>query len=63
MSQPRVMSLKMYATCSKRFLSLTQTSVRAEMEMNRGVVHDLEVPVSYYFYGPRKEIMWTGSAF
>ena len=46
----------------KRFLSLPQTSIRAEVvgnRVNRGAGHGLEVPVRYYFYGPRKAIMWA----
>ena len=59
MSQPRPCPSKCMRRVQNDFLSLAQTSVRAEMEMNRGVVHDLEVSVRYYFYGSRKDIMWT----
>ena len=27
--------------------------------MNRGAGNGLEVPVHYYFYGPRKAVMWA----
>ena len=59
MSQPRSCLSKCMRRVQNDFLSLAQTSVRAEMEMNRGVVHYLEVSVRYYFNGSRKEIMWT----
>ena len=54
MSQPRSCPSKCMRHVQNYFLSLVQTSVRAEMEMNRGVVYDLEVSVRYYFYGPHR---------